>query len=317
MKWPSFLREPLVLEDDVAGWRMMPSPEGISLQLQLAGHAERLVALIVDLLILNVTLILIILGIVSLLSIEVNPSTAFSLYLLLTFFVRVGYFLAFEMLWCGRTPGKRMMGICVVDRHGRALSPMALASRNLVREVEVFMPLALLFNWQGTDQLFFLAALSWIGIFLCMPLFNRDRLRFGDMLAGTWIVRTERTALQEDLVALRQEGRVRDHKFSDAQLDVYGVNELQVLEKLLRREDSPRKDSAMDEVCLRIREKIAWREEAPSFDSAAFLRDYYAALRAHLERHALFGDRRADKHALAMRASRSVETKNSDPPGRK
>ena len=312
MKWPSFLREPLVLEEDVAGWRMMPSPEGVLLQLKLAGHAERLVGLLIDLLILNVALILIALGIVSLLSIQVNYSTAVSLYILLTFFVRVGYFLAFEMLWQGRTPGKRMMGICVVDRQGRALSPLALASRNLMREVEVFMPLALVLSWQGTDQLFFLAALSWLGVFLCMPLFNRDRLRLGDMVAGTWIVRTDRAALEEDLTASRQEGRVGKYRFTDAQLDVYGVSELQVLERLLRREDSPRKDSAMYEVCQRIQEKIAWRDEGRSLDSAAFLSDYYAALRAHLERHALFGDRRVDKHAVAMRFSDTVKRKKGD-----
>ena len=312
MKWPSFLREPLVLEEDVAGWRMMPSPEGVLLQLKLAGHAERLVGLLIDLLILNVVLILIALGIVSLLSIQVNYSTAVSLYILLTFFVRVGYFLAFEMLWQGRTPGKRMMGICVVDRQGRALSPIALASRNLMREVEVFMPLALVLSWQGTDQLFFLAALSWLGVFLCMPLFNRDRLRLGDMVAGTWIVLTDRTALEEDLTTFRQEGRVGKYRFTDAQLDVYGVSELQVLERLLRREDSPRKDTAMYEVCQRIQEKIAWRDERRSLDSAAFLSDYYAALRAHLERHALFGDRRVDKHAVAARFSNTVDRKKGD-----
>ena len=310
MKWPSFLREPFVLDDDQAGRRMMPSPEGVMIELRLASHADRLLALIIDLLILNGVLILILLGFVSMLVIEVNPATVGTLYILLTFFVRVGYFLAFEMLWQGRTPGKRMMSVRVVDRQGRALTAMALASRNLMREVEVFMPLALLLSWQGNDQLSFLAALSWLGVLVSMPLLNRDRLRLGDMVAGTWVVRTDRKSLEEDLTAPQQAEEVREFRFSDAQLDVYGVSELQVLEKLLRREESPRKDSAVSEVCQRIREKIDWQDDGRSIDSSAFLRDYYAALRAHLERHALFGDRRVDKRTLAARFAKPAEAEH-------
>ena len=299
MKLPGFLREPLVLDEDESAWRMMQSPEGVSLRLKLAGHAERLVALIFDLLIMNLAVILVVLIAVSLLAVRADYALVASLYLLLTFFLRMGYFLGFEMRWRGQTPGKKIMGICVVDREGHALTPMALVARNLMREVEVFIPLSFLFAWQGVDLYFGLLALSWFCVFLGMPLFNRDRLRFGDMVAGTWVVSNDRRWLQEDLTAMPRSESHDKHKFADAELDVYGISELQVLEKLLRRPDSSRKEDAVREVCFRIREKIGWREEV---EPEEFLQDYYRELRAHLERHVLFGDRREDKEAMSKRA---------------
>ena len=79
--------------------------------------------------------------------------------------------------------------------------------------------------------------------------------------------------------------------FTDAQLDVYGVYELQVLEDVLRRADA----SAMETVAQRIRHKIRWerRDEPPE----PFLRAFYAALRARLEQRLLLGKRKADKHS--------------------
>ena len=302
MKLPSFLREPLVLDEDESAWRMMPSPEGVSLRLKLAGHAERLVALIFDLLIMNLAAILVVVIAISLLAVRADYGLVASLYLLLTFFLRMGYFLGFEMRWRGQTPGKKIMGICVVDREGHALTPMALVARNLMREVEVFIPLSFLLAWQGVDLYFGLLALSWFCVFLGMPLFNRDRLRFGDMVAGTWVVSNDRKWLQEDLTATPRSESHDKHRFTEAQLDVYGINELQVLEKLLRRPDSSRKEDAVQEVCLRIREKIGWQE---AVDPEKFLQDYYRELRAHLERHVLFGDRRQDKDAMSKRVKKS------------
>ena len=48
-------------------------------------------------------------------------------------------------------------------------------------------------------------------------------------------------------------------------------------------------------VADRIRRKIGWTR-APGDSDGAFLQDYYAALRKHLESRLLMGQRRADKH---------------------
>ncbi len=83
--------------------------------------------------------------------------------------------------------------------------------------------------------------------------------------------------------------------FSRAQLEIYGIYELQTLEEVLRQK-GPQSGETRREVARRIQNKIAW-EGAEDADPERFLKAFYAALRAHLETRMLFGERRKDKHA--------------------
>ena len=62
------------------------------------------------------------------------------------FVVRNLYFIHFELSWRGATPGKRIVGIRVIDRRGGPLLPAAVIARNLTREVEIFIPLRVLIS---------------------------------------------------------------------------------------------------------------------------------------------------------------------------
>ena len=85
---------------------------------------------------------------------------------------------------------------------------------------------------KGTaDTFLVIFSLLWSGIFLFFPLFNRDRLRIGDIVAGTWVVRTEKADLSFDLVGSAPAAR---RSFSDAALSLYGIYELRTLEEVLR-----------------------------------------------------------------------------------
>jgi len=119
------------------------------------------------------------------------------------------------------------------------------------------------------------------------PLFNRDRLRLGDVAAGTMVVKAPKVTLPPELIAERA---VDDLVFSEAQVDAYGIKELQVLEQVLRGGDR----RTMADVARRIRKKIDWEGPTDSPDRS-FLAAYYAALRGRLESRALFGRRRKDK----------------------
>ncbi|TIU19658.1 MAG: RDD family protein, partial [Mesorhizobium sp.] len=75
-------------------------------------------------------------------------------------------------------------------------------ARNLMREIEVFLPLSILAARGGAgvaDTLSTIFGLVWALLFSLFPLFNRDRLRIGDLLAGTWVVEAPKVALVEDL----------------------------------------------------------------------------------------------------------------------
>jgi hypothetical protein len=121
--------------------------------------------------------------------------------------------------------------------------------------------------------------------------FNRDRMRAGDFIAGTIVIGMPRQPLLGDL----SESTLR-FTFSESQLQAYGALELQVLEELLRRPDAERDPSLFRDVCDRICRKIGWKQTIAEADITAFLRDFYTAQRAHLEREQLFGRPRADKH---------------------
>ena len=119
------------------------------------------------------------------------------LWLIGSFILRNGWFSLFEMGSRGATPGKRLMGLRVVARDGARLTGAAVIARNAMREIEVFLPLSFLGaqTAEGTaDTFLVIFALVWSGIFLFFPLLNRDRLRVGDLVAGTWVVRTEKRA---------------------------------------------------------------------------------------------------------------------------
>src|SRR2546425_84450 len=66
-----------------------------------------------------------------------------ALILVLTFVVQWGYFVLCEWLWYGQTPGKRLVGIRVIDWQGSSISFGQAATRNILRVADglpLFLP---------------------------------------------------------------------------------------------------------------------------------------------------------------------------------
>lgn len=269
--------------------RSFVTPEGVDLRIELGDAGVRAGAFLIDAVAMLVILIVASIAIGVLL--VASKQSAFAiLWLLGAFVLRNGWFTLFEMGGRGATPGKRLMGLRVVARDGARLTGGAVIARNAMREIELFLPLTFLGSAiaSGTaDGGLSIVALVWSGIFLFFPLFNRDRLRVGDLLAGTWVVRTVRGGLDADLVTIAE----RPHRtFSEAALGLYGVYELQTLEDVLRKGS----DAAIATVAATIRRKAGLADDG---DDRGFLTDYYASLCVRLERGLLVGRRRADKFA--------------------
>jgi uncharacterized RDD family membrane protein YckC len=85
------------------------------------------------------------------------------------FLILWGYYLFFEIVWNGQTPGKRRLGIRVIRENGYPIRPADSAVRNLVRIVDG-PPLGAV-----------------LGLFVM--LFNARSKRLGDFAAGTIVVR--------------------------------------------------------------------------------------------------------------------------------
>lgn len=278
--------------------REFVTPEGVDLGLHLGSVGERAGAFLLDLLIIAgvlvaFTLVTIFLIIGAASSGPVALQAVAAIWLLGFFLLRNFYFTAFELGTRSATIGKRVMKLRVVARDGRRLSGHAVVARNAMRELEFFLPLSFLAyeSSQGLGGFAMSAAgLLWSGCFLLFPLFNRDHMRVGDLIAGTWVVRLPRRRLGANVVGHEALDR---YVFTDQQLAAYGEFELQKLEEVLRRQD----ELAMLVVARTIRTRIGWT--GPDGDELAFLRAYYAALCTRLERGMLFGKRRRDKHEAA------------------
>jgi uncharacterized RDD family membrane protein YckC len=178
------------------------TPEGVPLRFELAGRSERATALIIDLTIMFAVVVGLVLAILLLAFGGIDVSGwALGIGLLLFFALRNFYFTFFELRWHGVTPGKRALRIRVIDRNGGRLRPESIFARNLMREVELFLPLTLVFsaNTTGAGDWSVYFALIWAGIFTLMPLFNRDHMRAGDIVGGTWVIKAPKSILQPDM----------------------------------------------------------------------------------------------------------------------
>ena len=275
--------------------RSFITPEGVDLRLELGSAGTRAGAFMIDLTLMMVTLVVLTLTLLYLASgfKPAGPGQTVgefivALWLIGFFILRNGWFSLFEMGSRGATPGKRLMGLRVVARDGARLTGGAVIARNAMREIEVFLPLSFLGAQAAegvADTFLTIFALLWSGIFLFFPLFNRDRLRVGDLVAGTWVVHNEKAGLSSDLVGSGYRPR---RTFPPAALELYGVYELQTLEDVLRHEDP----DAIATVARTIRAKADLPDDG---DDYGFLSDYYVALCGHLESGLMVGRRRENK----------------------
>lgn len=274
--------------------RSLVTPEGVDLGVTLADAGTRAGAFILDIVFIMIAGILVTLvAVFGLGGLGLDSGEPVAVvWIVLVFFLRNAYFLAFEAGRGARTPGKRIMGLRVASRDGSGLAIDQVIARNLMREIEVFLPLSMLLARAGTgvaDTLTTVFGLVWALIFALFPLFNRDRMRIGDLLAGTWVIEAPKRTLVEDL-AKRVDQEADVYRFTPEQLDAYGIAELHKLEEVLRGNN----DAALDTVADTIGRKIGM--ERRSHHARPFLTAYYTELRSHLERKLLLGKRRATKH---------------------
>ena len=274
--------------------RTLVTPEGVDLRVKIATISERALALVIDFAVMIGSLI----GL-SILAYQVVRVTGFQgggevvtiIWLLGFFLLRNFYFILFECTPRAATIGKRIMGLRVASRNGGALRADAVVARNAMRELELYLPIIfMLSRGEDIDAVIILCGTVWCLVFLLFPLFNKDRLRLGDIIAGTWVLKTPKQPLLPDLASVQSHAKFA---FTEAQLDKYGVKELQVLETVLRHSEP----TAVEAVAERIRAKISWKR-TPLEADLDFLNAYYAALRRRLEQRLLFGVRKADKHDL-------------------
>lgn len=153
------------------------TPEGVDLQLTLAGIGSRFASALIDGIIETVILVALYLLLVGGGSLGLTPDQggfAVALYTVVAFIVFVGYDVAFEVLNSGRTPGKRLNGLRVVRDGGEPVTFLASSVRNILRLIDI-LPTAYLVG--------------------CISILVSSRnKRIGDLAAGTLVVRDRKPA---------------------------------------------------------------------------------------------------------------------------
>jgi uncharacterized RDD family membrane protein YckC len=168
----------------------MQTPEGVDLDFALGGIGSRTIAWLIDQMIVYLGLTLLWLGgawvyfyaLLPVISakfgrVSVDDLNLWTLAIagILTFALTNGYFITWETLWRGQTPGKRLAKIRVVRDDGQPIGVKEAALRSFV-------------GW--FDLGFFFMG-------LILVLFGRSEKRLGDMAAGTLVIQEEYSAQQQ------------------------------------------------------------------------------------------------------------------------
>jgi len=284
---------------NVKNLREIMTPEGVPMRLELGERGDRAGAVMIDLAIMFGCIIASAVAIGLIFGFSGLGRLGLILILLAAFFFRNFYFMFFELRWQGQTPGKRRMGLKVIDRFGRPLSSEAVFARNMMREIEIFIPMGIVLsgNAVGVSGLMQLFAFIWVLTLVCLPMMNKDNLRAGDLIAGTMVVREPRILLATDMVEKTERDtnlKAPEFVFTQKHLAAYGVYELQTLETLLRN-TSPEGQNKRAVAGRAIMKKIGWVDPVPTGKLDVFLTAYYQVLRKKLEGQLLMGKRKQDK----------------------
>jgi uncharacterized RDD family membrane protein YckC len=208
------------------------TPENVTFSYEVSGIGSRFLAALVDTSLL-VLLQVIVLGTVLLILSQLgsansnNPLADFSgqaggwifaILAFVSFLFFWGYYIFFETLWNGQTPGKRWIGLRVIRLDGTPVGVSEVVIRNLVRTLDL-LPIA-------------------YGLGVITMFVNSNSRRLGDLAAGTVVVRDSRATLgrapvriQDELSLLYGHGQLP----ANFPLEKISDQDMQVLESFFSR----------------------------------------------------------------------------------
>jgi uncharacterized membrane protein SpoIIM required for sporulation/uncharacterized RDD family membrane protein YckC len=224
------------------------TPDHIELDFDLAGLGSRFLALVLDglligamIIVLVITAIILGLGGIATTRSMATGSWVVALALIAYFLVMWGYFLFFEALNNGQTPGKKWAGIRVVKDNGLPVGWKESALRNLVRVADLLPPPACLVG----------------GLAIVL---SKTGKRLGDLLAGTVVIidnaliepteRVSRWGTNWILRAERGKSR-RGFTIGDRRVE---ADQMQIIERFLARRTTLNSEQ---------RQRIAWSLASP------------------------------------------------------
>jgi len=249
------------------------TPENISFRYNIAGIGSRFLALLIDSLIQGSLYALLLLTALLMFSAasqanaskDLNNAITVVIFIVI-FLIQFGYFILFEIVLNGQTPGKRLIGLRVIKENGYPLSALDSIIRNIVRVID-FFPFA-------------------YGVGVIAMFANARAKRLGDLAAGTIVVQVrEQVKLSELAKPSLLQSAAAEARPAREILGLEHLREpdIELIESYFRRRTGLRNAEAM---VLAIARAIAKRMDAPETQTLTdalsadnFLRDVVAAYR--------------------------------------
>ena len=232
------------------------TPEHVPIRLEPAGAGSRFLAVLIDALIVG-AIATTLYGIL----IKVLPiGIAKAITITVNFFGSFVWHLYYETRKQGRTPGKRALGIRVIDARGLPVSLYQSLVRNITRALD-FAPM-------------------FYGLAAVVVLGSRSRRRLGDIVADTLVVRdAQPLAYRGQLSAERRHNSLRTPRVLRLAKHRIGLEEREFLLTLCMRAERMTPESRYDlfeEVAARYRTKLDIDDDQMSGEN--FVRDLTAVL---------------------------------------
>lgn len=250
------------------------TPENVAFGYQVAGIGSRFLAAFLDTLFIVGLLLAVNFALAMVITVgnlatepERVRSWLVALFSLVSFAVAWGYYIFFELLWNGQTPGKRRFGLRVIRRNGTPVTASEVVVRNLVRLVD------------------FLPALYALGV-VVMFIDGQSR-RLGDLAAGTLVVR-EREAIKLSSLAAAPvpplapgpEPPTEDSAESSLPLERLNAQDLAMVEEYFRRrEDLANREALAWQIAQRLSRRMGLDQAPQQQEAERFLADVLWAQR--------------------------------------
>jgi uncharacterized RDD family membrane protein YckC len=247
----------------------LQTPESVELEFRLAGIGNRAFALFIDYHVLALLLV----GFLSIWALfsnqllnyldqlEINytgiSNWLWAIALLATFTILVSYFLFFETLWQGQTPGKRMVGLRVIRDDGRPARVGQATLRALLRPFDDFL---------------------FMGVFFLI-LGKREK-RLGDWAAGTLVIQESRAITKGPVVLTEQAQTIANQLLEMANIPLLLPDDFAVIREYLQRRslmESRAKTDLSLNLARQVKDAIALEKLPEDMTPDVFLEAVYLA----------------------------------------
>jgi uncharacterized RDD family membrane protein YckC len=250
------------------------TPESVELEFTLAGIGNRAYALLIDYIILGLILLVSLVGVAifNLVLLDtiaklLGSTNHLELWLiavqaLIGFFIYVGYFVFFETVWGGQTPGKRRIKIRVIRDDGRPVRLQQSTLRALLRPF---------------DDLFF------IGVFFIV--FSQREKRLGDLVAGTLVIQEEQPVTAQLKVSTSAQSLAKK-LFVDADISRLLPEDFAVVREYLQRREAMipnARNELSKQLATQIKEIIGLGKLPTKVDANLFLEAVYHAYQQQVD----------------------------------